>query len=193
MASCGGHRVGPRKDAGVNSILSQRVQALEAAYRDIARTRMADMPLLNHALQVQAVGFGPCAGAHDFSLGVLVTPWFMNVLRLPLRADEADRLAMLLPGHTGERDLGDDRLRFVGAELPAIGRFEQCSLYSPMFEFRDQASAHATAQEVARLLHQGLASAHAAATQAAALAAEVEPARRGFLFGRSASRPASHG
>lgn len=173
--------------------LTHRIQALEAAYRDIARTRMAGLPLLNAALQVQAVGFGPCAGERELTLGVLVTPWCMNVLRLPLQAANADALQMLPPGHTGERDLGDDRLRFVGAELPTLGRFEQCSLYSPMFEFRDQASASATAQEVARLLHQALAQVDQAAKAAAALAAEVEPARRGFLFGRSAGRTASHG
>lgn len=177
----------------MTSPLPHRVQALETAYRDIARTRMADVPLLNGALQVQAVGFAACAGEPALSLGVLVTPWCMNVLRLPLLATQADALQMLQPGHTGERDLGDDRLRFVGAELPTLGRFEQCSLYSPMFEFRDQASASATAQEVARLLHHALAQADQSAKAAAALAAEVEPARRGFLFGRSAGRTASHG
>lgn len=173
--------------------LRERIHALEAAYRDIARTRMAGLPLLNGALQVQALGFAPCAGEPGLSLGVLVTPWCMNVLRLPVLAGDADRLQMLPPGHTGERDLGDDRLRFVGAELPLLGRFEQCSLYSPMFEFRDQATAAGTAGEVARLLHQSLAQADQAARAAAARAAEVEPARRGFLFGRSANRPASHG
>jgi hypothetical protein len=31
--------------------------ALEAAFADIARTRLADVPLCNPALQVEAVGF----------------------------------------------------------------------------------------------------------------------------------------
>ena len=174
----------------MNSPLGQRVQALEAAYRDIATTRMAGLPLLNPALRVEAVGFCVCAGLPGLALGVLITPWFMNVMRLPLQADDATRLGLLLPGHTGERDLGEDRLRFVGAELAPIGRFEQCSLYSPVFEFRDQASASATAREVARLLHQALVTMDKVAraeAKAAALAGEVEPARRGFLFGRSAS------
>lgn len=136
---------------------------LEAVYRDIAATRMAGLPLVNSALQVQAEGFdrdGP------FATGVLVTPWCMNLLRLPLRADAE----VLAPGHRAARDLGDHRFEFTGAELPGLGRFEQCSLFSPMFEFADQAAAVATAREVLKQLRPAVA---------------PVPARRRFLFGRS--------
>ncbi|NJD35693.1 MAG: [NiFe]-hydrogenase assembly chaperone HybE, partial [Betaproteobacteria bacterium] len=38
---------------------TEAVRSLEAAFARIARTRMADLPLNNIALRVQAVGFRP--------------------------------------------------------------------------------------------------------------------------------------
>ena len=64
--------------------LPERVATLERAFRQVAETRMQGVPLLNAALQVQAVGFAPLADEPGVALGVLVTPWFMNLLRLPL-------------------------------------------------------------------------------------------------------------
>jgi len=73
--------------------LYRRVADLVARFDDIARTRMVGVPLLNPALQVEAVGFtlqaegeGELAGA-GVAVGILVTPWFMNLVRLPLRRD----------------------------------------------------------------------------------------------------------
>lgn len=142
---------------------------LEAVYRDIAATRMAGLPLVHGGLRVQAEGFeagGPVA------TGMLITPWCMNLLRLPLQPDAE----LLAPGQGAPRELGAHRLDFTGAELPPLGRFEQCSLFSPMFEFADQAAAVATAREVLRLLR---------AMPAPEQAAVPVPARRRFLFGRS--------
>jgi len=149
--------------------LPQRVAALEEAFRAIARTRMQGVPVLNPALAVQALGFEPDAdGGH--ATGVLLTPWFMNLLRLPLILQ-----TQALPvGVAAARDLGPHRLDFLGAYEPGIGPFEACSLFSPMFEFADQATAVATAREVLAALRAAPASRPPAA-----------PARRGFLFGRT--------
>ena len=51
----------------------------------IQRERMADIPLLNPALEVQAVGFSVWEA---YCLGVLITPWFMNLMLLPLAGDK---------------------------------------------------------------------------------------------------------
>ena len=53
---------------------------LETVFRDIERTRMAGLPILNPALAVEAVDFSIWQGHW---LGVLITPWFMNVMLLP--------------------------------------------------------------------------------------------------------------
>lgn len=151
--------------------LQARCGALEAAYEQIGRTRMAGVPVLNAKLQVQAVGFVVEADEAQVACGVLVTPWFMNLLRLPLDA----QVAMLAVGAKAERDCGPQRFEFIGAFEDAVGAFEAASLYSPMFEFADQAAAVATAQEVLRLLR-----------PLPEPAQPAQAARRGFLFGRSA-------
>ena len=144
--------------------MGPRIAALESVFRQIAATRMAGVPLLNPRLQVQAVGFEEHAG---MACGVLVTPWFMNLLRLPL--DES--VEMLKPLQKGERDVGSRSFEFIGAHEPGLGAFETSSLFSPMFEFEDQAAAVATAREVLGLLRPP----------------PAVPSRRGFLFGRAAA------
>lgn len=54
--------------------------ALETVFNGVLETRMRGVPVINPALSVQAVGFNPFNG--DW-LGVLITPWFMNLLLLP--------------------------------------------------------------------------------------------------------------
>ena len=49
---------------------------LETHFRDIHRRVMADAPICNPALDVACVGFSAWG---DKYLGVLVTPWFMNL------------------------------------------------------------------------------------------------------------------
>ena len=189
--------------------LDRRSADLVALFVGIARTRMAGMPVSNPALQVEALGFkldgtppagygerpsgrvGPCLGrpgaaarvpvdqvdAPPCGLGVLITPWFMNLVRLPLQREDRPEAvgrarAHLLAGHVFE---------FIGSHEPAIGSFAACSLFSPMFEFADQAAARATAVAVLTMVR---------ATPATP--EPTMPARRSFLFGRSVvqdSRP----
>lgn len=150
--------------------LAHRVQALRQAFEEIARSRMAGLPLVNPRLAVACVGFRAEAD-EDLALGVLVTPWCMNLLRLPLRADAV----ALRPGEMGERDCGARRFDFVGAHEHGIGAFEAASLFSPMFEFVDQHAALATAEEALKELRGRF-----------AVVLPEQPARRGFLFGRRA-------
>lgn len=159
-----------------------RVRLLEQCFEQIARTRMADIPMLNPALRVAAVGFAPDAATSAESVvltGVLVTPWFMNLVRLPLAAQSSTN-EMAAPGVRLTRRVGSAEFDFLGCSEAALGAFEACSLFSPMFEFQDQAAAVATAQAVLGQLR--------APAPGAGQAAPASPARRGFLFGRSAAR-----
>ncbi|MFT3957463.1 MAG: [NiFe]-hydrogenase assembly chaperone HybE [Piscinibacter sp.] len=149
--------------------VAARVQALQQAFDHIARTRMAGLPLNNPRLEVATVDFRADEDG-NFALGVLVTPWCMNLLRLPLR-DDQDVLGV---GITGTRDIGERRFDFIGAHEPGLGPFEASSLFSPMFEFANRAAALATAQEALKELR-----------GANAVRPPAQPARRGFLFGRS--------
>jgi [NiFe] hydrogenase assembly HybE family chaperone len=181
----------------------QRVGLLVGAFERIARTRMAGVPILHAGLRTEAVGFA--AQADDEGqpglLGILITPWFMNLVWLP-PTDASVQAGALPVGVSRMRPLGSEPLSFIGAEESGC-RFEACSLFSPMFEFADQAGARAVAQAVLQALRQPQAAAQAAAP---ALAAPVAPAgvdaprpppalpgaptRRGLLFGRRTKEPA---
>lgn len=154
-----------------------RVGLLVETFARIERERMAGLPLLHPGLRVEAIGFErACGPVEDESgwLGVLVTPWFMNLLWWP---DEERHAAA--PGCRRMHALGGARYAFLGVHEPALGTFEMCSLFSPMQDVADQDAARAVAQEVLRLLR---------TPPAPALQA---PSRRDFL--RGALRPSSAG
>ena len=118
---------------------------LREVFSRIQAERMADVPLLNPALTVETVGFRLW---QDSWLGVLITPWSMNLLALagvtpfaPLGAHAVDSLT-----------LPDGAVDFHGAFEPALGHYRQASLFSPMWQFASQAAARATAEEVMNLL-----------------------------------------
>jgi [NiFe] hydrogenase assembly HybE family chaperone len=150
--------------------LASRVQRLVAAYRGIAATRMAGVALCHPGLAVEAVGFLEEEGG-GAALGVLVTPWFMNLVRLPA-ADEAP----LAVGATRVRTIGGVSLPFLGAFEPAVGPLEACSLYSPMHEFAGPGQARDVAQAVLDELRRPPA-------PAPSPAAAFQPSRRAFLRG----------
>ncbi len=180
---------------------SSWVDSLVACYAETARMRMAGLPVCHPDLDVAAVGFQAWSDSevdgdaklhstHGL-LGVLLTPWFMNLV---WKADAPGSPWETLPvGVSRELRLGDQRLSFIGAHEAALGAFATCSLISPMFQFADQAAAVATAEAVvATLAGEALAAQAAREAQAAELSADqtasqpAMPARRGFLFGRSA-------
>lgn len=113
--------------------------ALQARFEHIHLHQMAGVPMLNPVLQVQALGFRPW-GQHW--LGVLVTPWFMNLVLFPRQ-----------PAHwqaIGEREsrhyvFPAGVFEFIGSRDAELGDYQACSLFSPMFEFKDHAAAHDTA------------------------------------------------
>lgn len=172
-----------------NAALEQRVQQLAAFYRQVQAERMQGIPILNPALSVEAVGFRLASGdvaltsreaSETVAEGVLITPWFMSLVRLPL--------AVL--GHGGGvgrkqvHAFGSERFEFIGAHDPALGLHQTCTLFSNMHEFGQQALARQTAQEViAALPPPATASAGAAAPTIPA----AVPSRRAFLFGRPAA------
>lgn len=113
---------------------------LEAAFRRIERERMAGLPFLNPRLAVEAVGFRPWERT---SLGVLVTPWSMNLMLLPV---EGEQWADHRPGEQGLVRFPSGSHEFILGEEAGIGRYRMCSLFSPVLEFPDQAAAVATAR-----------------------------------------------
>lgn len=130
----------------MQSLTAQRIQQrraeLLACFEAIQGERMADVPLLNMHLCIEAVGFRHWNG---FALGVLITPWLMNLMALPLlnRTVAHERRCWVFP--SGE-------YRFEYADIDGLGGCYTCSLFSPMQEFAGQAAARATAEAVMQAL-----------------------------------------
>ncbi len=116
---------------------------LEMTYARIQKERMRDIPLLNRKLRAEAVGF--CDWGTHSAIGVLVTPWFMNLM---LVSTEREAWGDLPVGSTVQQTFPSGRYEFIVGEEVRIGRYQMCSLFSPMFEFEDQAAAVATADAV---------------------------------------------
>lgn len=110
-------------------------QPVEAAFRQIQEQRMQDMPILNPALRVEAVGF---THWQERWLGILVTPWCMNLMLLPENPENWTSIAAQarLFYHFPAGDFA-----FLGGDEPELGEYHSCALYSPMSQFADQRSA----------------------------------------------------
>jgi [NiFe] hydrogenase assembly HybE family chaperone len=149
-------------------------ERLASIYRAIAEGAMRGMPICNPDLEVQAVGFRDHAG---HAIGVVVTPWFMNIVLAEVAGGPA-----LPPARFGDSravSLPAGRIEVTVGELDGFGRLDAASLFSPMFGFADPAATYQTA--------------------AAAMAALFKPDgydvpppardRRALLFGRGSSAP----
>lgn len=113
---------------------------LETAFRRIQHERMQDVPMLNPALHVEALGFAPWNG---HMLGVVISPWFVNLAIVRgscegwTAANEGEAVMHALPCGT---------LPFLGASEPEAGDFVTCALSTAMHEFATQEAAREFAQ-----------------------------------------------
>ncbi len=125
--------------------LDQAVSDLVALYREIAVTRMAGLPFLNPALSVEATGFCPFEGG---AIGLLITPWFINAIFLPLSGDPWITLPV---GTRITRTLPAGRYPFLVGREHALTHLS-CSFFSPVQEFSGMDEAREVAREVLTLL-----------------------------------------
>lgn len=121
-------------------------QALEKTFNDILHGRMQDMPLLNQALKVQALGFTQTG---DDWIGVLLTPWCMNLLLLPSAQSDWCELPA---GSQFQRQFPYGGFSFTVAHEAQLGCYGQCSLFSPMLQFADQRAAETAGQSALQAL-----------------------------------------
>jgi [NiFe] hydrogenase assembly HybE family chaperone len=111
---------------------------LAVIYGDIQATAMRGAPICNDALVVEAIGFQNFAG---YVLGVVVTPWFLNLIVV-----ESPGVGQsVLPTAPLRLRFPAGDVDFTLSELKGFGRLASCSLFSPMSEFLDQQAARATA------------------------------------------------
>jgi [NiFe] hydrogenase assembly HybE family chaperone len=140
----------------VGAALTDPFAALRLAevFQTIAGTRMAQLPLCNPALGVEAVAFRPWQGG---SVGVLITPWCMNLVFLPGGGSNWEKVQ---PGTEATLAFPSGHYVFLVARASTLGSNEgsnlasdlgsylASSLFSPMFEFSNMDEARAVAESV---------------------------------------------
>ena len=117
------------------------VQNLANAYRRAAMS-LKGMPIYNPTIAVEAVGFRNDAGRH---VGVMLTPWFMNVVAIPSPEDQA----IWIRDATVRLAFPSGAYDFTVTDLPGFGMIGYCSLFSTMTEFTDHEAAQLAAQAAA--------------------------------------------
>ncbi|HNQ03154.1 MAG TPA: [NiFe]-hydrogenase assembly chaperone HybE [Thiobacillaceae bacterium] len=121
---------------------ARTTQRLEIAFRHIAQARMAGMAVTHASLIVQAMGFRSWNGD---CLGVLITPWAMNLVCLP--GGECP-WAVSPIGTLIEMELPSGNYEFLTAREETLGPYLSSSLFSPMFGFKDMEQARQVALAV---------------------------------------------
>ena len=114
--------------------------AVEEAFFRIQQKQMADVPILNPALSVEAVDFQRWQGHW---LGIVVTPWCMSMLLVPGSAENwvstGDNQRRFVKFPAGD-------FAFLGSEEAEVGEYQSCPLFSPMGKFSSQSEATMTAR-----------------------------------------------
>lgn len=113
------------------------VQQFETIYVE----HMHDLPIVNKALQVEAVGF------HEYlvhQLGVLITPWFMNLILLP----GTELWSNMAQGDMSSIDFPSGRIEFAVSHDKVLGTYLSAVLFRSVTELADQATARKLAHEV---------------------------------------------
>ncbi|MBO6038017.1 MAG: [NiFe]-hydrogenase assembly chaperone HybE [Acetobacter sp.] len=142
----------PEKFSTTLSYPMQFAHKLEKTFREIYNARMRDVPLVNKALNVRAVGFQVYEG---HILGMLITPWFMNIILAP---HEGEDWSDLVSGTKERIAFPSGEYEFVAVcRLEEVGMhvlppYKACSLFSPMFEFSTMEQAIDIAREALRAL-----------------------------------------
>jgi len=119
------------------------VEQFETTYVE----HMQGLPVVNAALKVEAVGF---QAFDDYQLGVLITPWFMNLVLLP----GADDWAGSAQGDTSSISFPSGPIEFVCSHDPELGTYLSAVLFRNVLDVENQRTARRLANEIMNNLMQ---------------------------------------
>lgn len=125
--------------------LDQWQHRLVTTFELIEQTRMQGVPVLNANLEVNADHYILWEG---YFLGVLITPWFMNLILAPATEETQQQVCELKVGQKQTHVFPSGPYEFIVGHEAQLTNYLSCSLFSPMFEFADQVAAQDTAQAV---------------------------------------------
>ena len=121
--------------------MKDTVTALVRHFETIYRQHMQDLPIVNRCLQVEAVGFQNYDGD---ALGVLITPWFMNLVLLPNDA----HLSNCSQGSKSIVEFPSGAIEFTGCQDDTLGYFQTALLFRSVGDLPDQEMARNIAGQV---------------------------------------------
>jgi [NiFe] hydrogenase assembly HybE family chaperone len=126
--------------------LERACAGLVAGYARVAARDMSGLPGYNPRLSLDTVGFREWEG---HGLGVLVAPWFMNLVLLPGPADDWSGI----DARDGtEWHLPTTLIQFHPCHIEGPGLHLTAPLFTDLRGFPDQATARSVAVEVMRRL-----------------------------------------
>ena len=133
-------------DVAERALLDAAAKRLTSDFTEIWHAKMRDVPIVNKLLRVQAVGFRMHEGR---PLGVLLSPWFMNLIVLPREDEDWSGLT------AGAKEIiafPSGNYEFIHNTREQTGGYKACSLFSPMHDFKSQAQAVEVAEAVMHAL-----------------------------------------
>ncbi len=173
------------EDEDKAAVASALARKLEAVFSRIERERMHDIPILNPALRVAAVGmraFGEVWAC------TLVTPWFINVMLLPKTPELAEAWRRAEVTSKVRHDFPAGAFEFICGGEEELGPYRMCSLFSPVLQFENQEAALGAAEAaIAALFDASLDQApEPEASSAPPKKETAEVSRRTLFLGRKA-------
>jgi len=123
-----------------DQVREDRITKLVHRFTHIGDTAMRDLPIYNHNLEVEAVGFELTENGW---FGVLITPWFINAILLPEQKSAAsgplgEKLTHKLPSGEHVFNVGED---------DEVGGYDFITLASPTLKYKSQQVARAAAEK----------------------------------------------
>lgn len=125
--------------------MSVAVARLVEYYETVFEERWRGLPIVNSELDVEAVGFREL---EEHELGVLITPWFINLVVLP----GSDRWRERPQGSVCKIRMPGAEVDFTVSHNDELGTTLSAALFGTVTAFPDQATAREVAIEVLRLL-----------------------------------------
>ncbi|MHA2937276.1 [NiFe]-hydrogenase assembly chaperone HybE [Vibrio sp. RC27] len=130
----------------MNSIENPSVVVTQV-FNNIYHTEMKALPFVNTNLSVECIGFA----LHEENwLGVLLTPWCMDLLLFPGPGREWSQ--SLNVGDKMGLTLGENQYTFFASYHEELGQYLSCSLCSPVKHLTTHSAAKQLAIDIRRLI-----------------------------------------
>ena len=121
----------------MSEAVTKLVRQFEATYVD----HMQDLPIVNTRLKVDAIGFQQY---ESHQLGVLITPWFMNLVLLPGNDEWAENAQ----GDMSSIEFPSGPIEFITSRDDVLGTYLTAVLFRSVSDVPDQRTARELALKV---------------------------------------------